>query len=127
MPLPLLATKLVGMTGYGPASFHDLLSDDDPLTEGSSVGDVSSLGCLALRECAMVDVQGPQLVPVETGDTQTPPHLCEQALANAQAHGKDLRQRQSTSSRPHRWTPNTTPSLLLLTWRAACACQVQQC
>jgi hypothetical protein len=44
MPLPLLATKLVGMTGYGPALFHDLLSDDDLLTEGSSVGDVSSLG-----------------------------------------------------------------------------------
>jgi hypothetical protein len=60
MPLPLLATKLVGMTVYGPASFHDLLFDDDLLTEGSSVGDVSSLGCPALQECAMVDVQGPQ-------------------------------------------------------------------
>jgi hypothetical protein len=44
MPLPLLATKLVGMMGYGPASFHDLLSDDDLLSEGSSVEDVLSLG-----------------------------------------------------------------------------------
>jgi hypothetical protein len=31
-------TPLVGMTGYGPASFHDLLSDDDLLTEGSASG-----------------------------------------------------------------------------------------
>jgi hypothetical protein len=50
MPLPLLATKLVGMMGYGPASFHDLLSDDELLTHGSSVGNVSSLGCPVLRE-----------------------------------------------------------------------------
>jgi hypothetical protein len=68
-----LATKLVGMTGYGPASFHDLLSDDDLLTEGSSVGDVSSLTCPMLRECAMADVQWPQVVPMETDDTHTPP------------------------------------------------------
>jgi hypothetical protein len=73
MPLPLLATKLMGMTGYGPASFHDLLSDDDLLTEGSSIGDVSSLGCPVLRECVMADVQGPQPVLVETWDTHTPP------------------------------------------------------
>jgi hypothetical protein len=26
MPLPSLMTKFVGMTGYGPALFHDLLS-----------------------------------------------------------------------------------------------------
>jgi hypothetical protein len=86
----LLATKLVGMMGYGPASFQDLCSDDDLLTEGSSVGDVSSLGCPVLRECIMVDVQGPQLVPVGTEDTHTPPDPLPQALANAQAHGEDL-------------------------------------
>jgi hypothetical protein len=83
MPLPLLATKLVGMMGYGSASFHDLLSDDDLLTEGFSVGDVLSLGCLVLRECGMADVQGPQPVPVESGDTHTPPDLRAQTLANA--------------------------------------------
>jgi hypothetical protein len=76
MSLPLLATKLVGMTGYGPASLHDLLSDDDLLTKGSSVEDVSFLGCPALRECAMVDVQGPQPVPVETGVMHTMPDPC---------------------------------------------------
>jgi hypothetical protein len=80
MLLPLLVTKLVCMTGYGPASFHDLLSDDDLLTEGSSVGDVSSLGCPALRECAMAHVQEPQLVLLETGDTHTPPDPRAQAL-----------------------------------------------
>jgi hypothetical protein len=83
MPLPLLATKLVGKTGYSPPSFHDLLSDDDLLTEGSSIGDISSLGCLVLRVCVMADVQGPQPVPMETGDTHTPPDPRVQALANA--------------------------------------------
>jgi hypothetical protein len=73
MPLPLLVTKLMGMTGYGPALFHDLLSDDDLLTEGSSIGDVSSLNCPTLRECTVVDVQGPQTVLLETGDTHTSP------------------------------------------------------
>jgi hypothetical protein len=56
MLLTLLTTKLMGMTGYGLASFHNLLSDDDLLTNGSSIRDVLSLGCPALRECAMADV-----------------------------------------------------------------------
>jgi hypothetical protein len=73
MPLPLLATKLVGMTGYGPTSFHDLLSDDDLLTEGSTIGNVSSLGYPMLQECIMADVQGPQPVLVKIGDTHTLP------------------------------------------------------
>jgi RNAse (barnase) inhibitor barstar len=53
MPLPFLTTKIVDMTGFSPASFHDLLSNDDLLMEDSSVRDVS------LWECAMADVQGP--------------------------------------------------------------------
>jgi hypothetical protein len=92
MLLPLLTTKLVGMTGYGLALFHDLLSDNDLLTEGSSVWDVSSLGCPVLWECVMADVQGPQPIPVETGDTHTSPDPSAQALANAQVPGEDLRQ-----------------------------------
>jgi hypothetical protein len=83
MLLPLLATKLVGMMGYGPASFHDLLSDDDLLTKGSSIRNVSSLGCPALWECSMADVQGPQPISVETRDTHTSQGPCVQALANA--------------------------------------------
>jgi hypothetical protein len=43
MSQPPLATKFVGITGYSPASFHDLFSDDNLLGEGSSIGDVSSL------------------------------------------------------------------------------------
>jgi hypothetical protein len=58
MSQPPLATEFVGMTGYSPASFHDLFSNDDLLSEGSSIDDMSSPGYLALRECAMVNVQG---------------------------------------------------------------------
>jgi hypothetical protein len=75
------------MTGYSPPSFHNLPSNDDILSEGSGIGDVSSPGCPTLRECAMADVQGRQSVPVETKDTRA------QALSNAQADGEDLRQR----------------------------------
>jgi hypothetical protein len=73
----------VGITGYSPASFHDLFSDDDLLSEGSGIGDVSSPGCPALQECAMADVQGRKLVPVENEDTHTPPDLRALAHANA--------------------------------------------
>jgi hypothetical protein len=83
MSQPPLATEFVGMTRYSPASFHDLFSDDDLLSEGSSVDDLSPLGCPALRECAMADVQGRQPVPVETEDTHAPPDPHAQALANA--------------------------------------------
>jgi hypothetical protein len=83
--------KFVGMTGYGPASLHDLFSDDGLLSEGSSISDLSPLGCPALLECAMAEVQGRQLVPMETEDMHTPPDPRAQALVNAQAHGEDLR------------------------------------
>jgi hypothetical protein len=73
MLLCFLATKLVGITGYGPTLFHDLLSDDDLLTEGCSVRDVSFLGSPMLWQCVMADVQGLQSVPVETEDTHTLP------------------------------------------------------
>jgi hypothetical protein len=93
LPQPSPAIDFVGMTGYSAASFHDLFSDDDLLSEGSSIGDLSPLGCPALRECAMADMQGRQPVPVETEDTHTALDPCAQALANAQAHGEDLRWR----------------------------------
>jgi hypothetical protein len=38
-------------------------------------------------------MQGRQLVPVETDDKHTPPDPRTRALANAHAHGEDLRQR----------------------------------
>jgi hypothetical protein len=71
MPVPPCVTEFVGMTGYGPASFHDLFFDDDLLSEGSSVGDLSSPGSPALRECAMADVQRQLPALVYTKDTHT--------------------------------------------------------
>jgi hypothetical protein len=56
IPQPPPVTKFVGMTGYGPASFHDLFSDDDHLSEGSSVGNLLHLSCPTLQECVMADV-----------------------------------------------------------------------
>jgi hypothetical protein len=93
LPEPPQATEFVGMTGYSPASFHDLLSDYNLLSEGSSVCNMLSPSCPALRECAMADVQGRQPVLVETEGTHTPPDLRAQAMANTQAHGEDLRRR----------------------------------
>jgi hypothetical protein len=57
------------MMGYGPASFHNLLSNNDLLAEGSSIRDLSSPGYPVLRECAMADMQGQRPDPVETEDT----------------------------------------------------------
>jgi hypothetical protein len=82
------------MTGYGPTSFHDFFSDDDLMSEVSSVGDLSPSGYPALRECTMADVQGQLPVPVEIEDTHTSPDPRAQALANAQVHYEDLRQRR---------------------------------
>jgi len=36
---PPLTSEFVGMAGYAPASFHDLM-DDDVESDGSSIGDV---------------------------------------------------------------------------------------
>ena len=36
---PLLASEFVGMARYAPASFHDLMDDDDE-SDDSSIGDV---------------------------------------------------------------------------------------
>jgi hypothetical protein len=44
LPQPPPATEFMGMTGYGPTSFHDLFSDDDLLSEGSSISDLPPLG-----------------------------------------------------------------------------------
>ena len=38
-----LTSKFVGMAGYAPASFHDLM-DDEVESHGSSIGDVVMLG-----------------------------------------------------------------------------------
>jgi hypothetical protein len=80
---PPRASEFMGMMVPDPTSFHDILSDDDLLSEGSSVSNLSPLGCPMLWECTMVDMQGRQPVPVETEDTHTPPDPRVQAMANA--------------------------------------------
>jgi hypothetical protein len=44
IPAPPRVTEFVGMTWYGPTSFHNLFSDGNLLSEGSSIGHLSSPG-----------------------------------------------------------------------------------
>ena len=54
---PPLTSKFVGMAGYAPASFHDLI-DDKVKSDGSSIGDIMAPSHLLSRECAMVGALG---------------------------------------------------------------------
>ena len=54
---PPLTSKFVGMAGYAPASFHDLV-DDKVESDGSSIGDVVAPSHPLSRECAMADAPG---------------------------------------------------------------------
>jgi hypothetical protein len=115
------------MMGYGPASFHDLFFDDEPLSEGSSVSDLLPLGCPALQEYGMADVQGRQPFPVETEDTHTPLDPHAKAQANAQAQGEDLRQRRQHQPPPASVHPrhNSQPNARTVVGSArACSRQV---
>jgi hypothetical protein len=57
LTLPPLTSEFVGMAGYVPASFHDLI-DDEVESDGSSISDVVASGHPLSRECAMADVPG---------------------------------------------------------------------
>ena len=54
---PPLTSELVGMAGYAPASFHDLV-DDEVENDGSSIGDVMAPGHHLSWECTMADALG---------------------------------------------------------------------
>ena len=54
---PLLTFEFVGMAGYAPASFHDLV-DDEVKSNDSSIGDVVAPDHPLSRECAMADAPG---------------------------------------------------------------------
>jgi hypothetical protein len=60
----------------------------------------------------MAKMQGRQPAPVETEDMHTPPDPRAQALANAQAHGEDLRQRRQHQPPPASMHPrrNSEPN-----------------
>ena len=90
------ASQFVGMMESYPDSVHDLLCYEDPLGDSSNTGDNRLGGTSAPpRMCAMADGDPPHgVAPSE--QTRTPPDQCEHALANAQAHGEDLRHCQQT-------------------------------
>ena len=54
---PSLTSKFMGMAGYAPTSFHDLV-DDEVESDGSSLGVVVATGHPLSRECAMADAIG---------------------------------------------------------------------
>ena len=54
LTLPPLTSEFMGMAGYAPASFHDLIEDEIE-SDGSSIGDVVAAGHPLSRECAMAD------------------------------------------------------------------------
>ena len=82
------------MTESYSDSVHDLLCFEDPLSDSSSIGDNRLEGTSAPpRMCAMDDDDLPlEAVPSES--THTPADHREHALANALAHGDDLRHRE---------------------------------
>ena len=47
----------MGMAGYTPASFHDLM-DDKVESDGSNIGNAVAPGLPLSRECVMADALG---------------------------------------------------------------------
>ena len=82
------------MTNSYPDSVHDLLCYENPLSNSSCTGDNRLEGTsVPPRMCAMADVDPPpEVVPFE--QTHAPADHREHALANALAHGDDLRHRE---------------------------------
>ena len=54
---PSLTSEFVGMAGYAPTSFHDLV-DDEVESGGSSIDDVVAPSHPLSGECAMADASG---------------------------------------------------------------------
>ena len=86
---PPLTSEFVGMAGYAPASFHDLM-DDDVESDGSSIGDVVAPRHPLSRECAMADGLVQPSVVAESLQTHTSLDPRVEALACAQEHGEEL-------------------------------------
>ena len=62
---PPLTSEFMGMAGYAPTSFHDLM-DDDVESDGSSIGDVVAPSHPLFWEWAMVDALGQPPVVAES-------------------------------------------------------------
>ena len=69
-PSPL-TSEFMGMGGYAPAAFHELL-DDEGDSDGSSINDVAPRHHPSW-ECAMADALGQPSVVVESMQTHIPP------------------------------------------------------
>ena len=90
---PPLTSEFMGMASYAPASFHDLM-DDDVESDDSSSGDIVAPSHPLSREWAMADALGQTPMVAESLQTHTPLDPRMEALACAQEHGKELRQRR---------------------------------
>ena len=86
---PPLTSKFVGMVGYAPASFHNLV-DDEVESDGSSIGDVVAPSHPLSREYAMADALGQPLLVAESLQTHTPLDPRAEALVHEQEHGEEL-------------------------------------
>ena len=89
--LPPLMSEFMGMVGYAPASFHDLINDEVK-SDGSSIGDVAAPGHPMSWECAMADAPGQPPVVAESLQTYTPPDRCAETATPSREHGDKLRQ-----------------------------------
>ena len=92
---PPLTSKFVGMAGYAPTSFHDLM-DDEVESDGSSIGYVVAPSHPLSRECAMADALVQPPVVAESLQTHAPPDPRAEALTCAQEHSEKLRQRRQS-------------------------------
>ena len=96
-PSPLMS-EFVGMVGCVPAVSHEL-PDGEGESDGSNIGDVAPHHCPS-RECAMADAPGQPPVVAESAQTHTPPDPRAGALAFAQGHTEELRQRWQNQPPP---------------------------
>jgi len=67
MPPPP-TSKFVGMAGYAPASFHDLI-DEEVESDSSSIGDFMAPSHPLSWECVMADAPGQPPEVVESQQT----------------------------------------------------------
>ena len=93
-----LTSEFVGMASYAPTTFHELLNDEVE-SEGSSIDDVAP-SRRPSRECAMADAPGQPPVVAESLQTHTPLDPRAGALALAQEHDEELRQRWQNQPPP---------------------------
>ena len=86
-------TQLVGITEVYPDSIHDLLCDEDPLSDASCTGDNYWADAHASPHiCAMAAAPREELPLVEPSNTtHTPPDPRADMLTNVQAHAIELR------------------------------------